>query len=309
MNMNDYKKVTDRIQPSERCREEVLAMSRKKNDINNSKPKENYIEVSGVEQYRRHKLYKAVSVAAAAVIVTGGIGGSLVLISRNGSSPMYEVELSDEESELPEEPAASIDESTTEAEIQEETEPVTEEETDPKKIAEDLIAADRDLLFKLHAGTFEVDKSAAVERTIVNSDEFGDYEYHHMFYPVTDPEYKTWEDVEKRCFEIYDTEFGNVVLENALCRDDGDFLEYETFFFRTENGFYVRDDIHDDSRGVRSWADEMPEPEITEEGNIVVTRIEDLDGGIFINVTYTIGNTENGWRILRADEQIIEKDD
>lgn len=324
MNINDYNKVTDRRCPGDRCRDEVLAMSEKWKD-----KKDEFIEVSGVEQSRRPMFFKYVSIAAAAVIVAGGIGGSLLLISRNGSTPMHEVELtedgiepaSDDETPAEEDAEAEIEqktEDTTETEETSEAEAVIDEETideaeetgeedfDPKAIADELIAAEDDFIVKLYSQQFEADKSAAIQRTVVKSDEYGTFEYDHLFYPVTDPEYKTWDDVERRVFEIYGTDFGNIIIENNFCRDDAETLEYETFYIKTEDCFYVRDDFHDNEPQERVWADEMSEPKVTDDGNIIYARTRVI-GDTSVRLTYTIGNTENGWRILNVDEQVIEE--
>ena len=39
MNMNDYKRVTDRLAPDERCRKEVLDMSKRENKIKMNRKK------------------------------------------------------------------------------------------------------------------------------------------------------------------------------------------------------------------------------------------------------------------------------
>ena len=64
-------------------KERLYAMSKRKFDIKNVNDN-NGIDVSGVEKYRRPKWYKGVSVAAAAILLTGGIGSSMYFISRNG---------------------------------------------------------------------------------------------------------------------------------------------------------------------------------------------------------------------------------
>ena len=55
-------------------KERLYAMSKRKFDI---KIDNSSIDVSGVEKYRRPKWFKGVSVAAAALLLVAGIGGSM----------------------------------------------------------------------------------------------------------------------------------------------------------------------------------------------------------------------------------------
>lgn len=63
MNINDYKKVTDRIEPSERCREEVLKMNKRENKI-------------------KHKVNKK-AIAAIVTVAVAACGGTAAFAARN----------------------------------------------------------------------------------------------------------------------------------------------------------------------------------------------------------------------------------
>ena len=102
---------TDRISEkypalSDSEKDRLFAMSKRKYNINNNNEYKNVNEVSGVERYSRPKWHKAVSVAAAAVLAVGGIGGGMALISRNGQVTVSSSQVSE----------GSVEASETEAE-------------------------------------------------------------------------------------------------------------------------------------------------------------------------------------------------
>ena len=109
-------------------KERLYAMSKRKYNTEEM-PEMNLNEVSGVEKYSRPKWYKGLSIAAAAVLVFAGIGGSMAVISRNGHGPGTDTE-SDK---------AVV---TTEAET---TEAVTEELTEASTVAENIEQIETDL--------------------------------------------------------------------------------------------------------------------------------------------------------------------
>ena len=275
-------------------KERLYAMSKRKYDMNDVFG-DKLNDVSGVEKYRRPKWYKSASIAAAAVLLVGGIGGSMAFISRNSNSPSAEVE--------------EIVPETTEALTEEVTEAVTEEQTDAEEIDADAIAKEliddyRELMCDLHAGNLEVDKSSVVTKSVTLPDGFADK---REFYRVTDPRYPSWADIEKRCYEIIDENFGQVILENSLC-DREEEIKYDTFIFTTGNGYYIEKDIHDAGDGPFSGKLDYISEDMDENGNIIVVFTETMENenapDSVLETRFTITNTENGWRISKADEEL-----
>ena len=205
-------------------KERLYAMSKRKFDINNTN-ENNSAEVSGVEKYRRPKWYKGASVAAAAVLLVVGIGGSMTFISRNGHSPVTEVESGITE---------TATEKTTDAEdtiYLKDDEDVTDASAIAKMLTDDWL----DCLFDIHGRTLEVDKSSVVTKTISS---LGGEEIKRDFYRVTDKRYPTWEDLEKRCYEVCDAELGKIVLDACACAKEED-IDYTTLIYTTDDGYYV----------------------------------------------------------------------
>ena len=275
-------------------KERLYTMSKRKYNINDIIEKD-AVEVSGVEKYRRPAWYKGVSIAAAAVLLIGGIGGSMYFISRNGSAPAAEVE--------------EIVPETTEALTEEVTEAVTEKQTDAEEVdkdavAKELIDACRELMCDLHGGNLEVDKTNTVIKTVTSPDGF---EYQREYYLVTDTRYPTWADIEKRCFEIFDENFGQVILENSLC-DREEEIKHDTFIFTTDNGYYIEKDIHDAGDGPFSGKLDYISEDMDENGNMIVVFTETMENenapDSVLETRFTITNTENGWRISKADEKL-----
>ena len=114
MNMNDYKKVTDRLEPDERCRKEVLDMSKRENKI-----KQNTTEfeekVSGVEVRRGNGALRFVGIAAAFALIAGGIGTTGVLLHKNSRNVSQLTEAGEEET-VTEELTEEVTEEATESE-------------------------------------------------------------------------------------------------------------------------------------------------------------------------------------------------
>ena len=274
-------------------KERLYAMSKRKYNINDI-PEGETVEVSGVERYRRPKWYKFAG-AAAAVVLVAGIGGSIAFISRSGNSPAAEVESSIVEA------TEEVTEAPTEAvtEIAEETAPA--EEVDANAIAKELTDAYRDFACDLHAGNLEVDRDNVVTKTVLYP---SGVEYQREYYLVTDPRYPTWEDIEKRCYEIFDTEFGQVILDNCMCDKEED-INCDTFMYTTDNGYFIEKSVHDDSNGPFDWDEDDVNVEIDESGNIITTRSNTDSNGYTLETSFIITNTENGWRISRADEKLL----
>ena len=266
-------------------RERLYAMSKRKYNIN-EKNENNAAEVSGVEEYRRPKWYKGASIAAAAVLLVAGIGGSMAFISRNGHSPAAEVE-------------KSVIETT---DVIEETVPAEEVDADAiaKELTDDWLAC----LYDIHGRTLEVDKSSVVTKTITS---FGGDEITRDFYRVTDKRYPTWEDLEKRCYEVCDSELGKIVLDNCSCAKEED-IDYTTLIYTTADGYYVNTETCDTSDRLYKWLDDDVKGEFDENGNIITTRRHidlDVDPDHVYETKFTIVNTEDGWRISKAEENPV----
>ncbi|SHM82588.1 hypothetical protein [Ruminococcus flavefaciens] len=276
-------------------KERLYAMSKRKFDINNEN-ENNCIDVSGVEKYRRPKWYKGASVAAAAVLLVAGIGGSMAFISRSGQSPSAEVE------EIVLEPTETTTEEVTEAVTEELTEA---EEVDTDTIAKSLIDDYREFMCALHAGDLEVDKSDIISRTMKTED--GQFEYQLEFYRVIDQRYPTWADIEKRCLEILDNELGHKVLE--MCSDIDEDTKKHTFVCTTDNGYYIEKGIHDIGVETLKWEGYDLNSEFDENGNIIaaIRHTHQIESQNFtLETTFTIVNTENGWRISDVTEKPVE---
>ena len=270
-------------------KERLYAMSKRKFDI---KIDNSSIDVSGVEKYRRPRWFKGVSVAAAALLLVSGIGGSIYYISRSGWRASVEIVGT----------LAETTEVTTEAITEEQTEA---EEADADAIAKGLIDDYREFMYTLHAGDLEVDKSDIITKTMKTED--GQYEYQLEFYRVTDQRYPTWADIEKRCLEILDNELGHKVLE--ICSDIDEDIKKHTFVLTTDNGYYIEKGLHDIGVETLKWEGYDLNSEFDENGNIIAAirhthQIESQD--FTLETTFTIVNTENGWRISDVTEKPLD---
>lgn len=275
-------------------RERLYAMSKRKYNINEMH-ENNAAEVSGVEKYRRPKWYKGASIAAAAVLLVAGIGGSMAFISRNGHTPAAEVETVTE----------TATEVTTDSEDTinlSDDEDVTDANAVAKLLTDDWLAC----LYDVHGRTLEVDKSSVVTKTITS---YGGDEITRDFYRVTDKRYPTWEDLEKRCYEVCDAELGKIVIDNCSCAKEED-IDYATLIYTTADGYYVNTETCDTSDRLYKWLDDDVKGEFDENGNIITTRRHidlDVDPDHVYETKFTIVNTENGWRISKAEEKYYEQ--
>ena len=253
-------------------KERLYAMSKRKFDIKNDNSS---IDVSGVEKYRRPKWYKGVSIAAAAVLLTGGIGGSMYFISRNGKAPLAEV----------------TTEETTELTTDAEDTVTVSEEADAEVIAKGLIDDCMDFMGVINGGSLEVDKSDVVTKT---SEQISGGEFSTDYYRVTDPKYPTFADIEKRCYEIFDAECGQMILKECIGEKDDNMSD--PLFCVTEDGYYHESNHHDDDTNIFS-SNEYEMNEYTDDGgNITATVIVRNDNTTFKTI-FTIVNTEDGLRI------------
>ncbi len=203
MNINDYKKVTDRLTPDERLRKEVFDMSKRENKIklNTNEYTEN---VSGVEVRRGSSITRYISIAAACAILVGGIGTTGVLLHRNSRNAQQLAEVSEEkttaevETEIAEEPAQ------TEADA----------EYDYDVIARELTDSYLDELIVLVYGDVEYDTNSAISFNIVDSSDeewTNDYGYEKTFYKVTDQRFHSCQDI----YEYYKKSLASRIFDDT----------------------------------------------------------------------------------------------
>ena len=160
-----------------------------------------------------------------------------------------------------------------------------EDSTDADAIAKELTDDWMECLFDIHGRTLEGDRSSVVTKTIKFDD---GSEFTRDFYRVIDPRYPTWEDLEKRCYEVCDAELGKIVLDACACAREED-IDYTTLIFTTDDGYYVNTETCDTSDRLYKWIDDEVKGEFDENGNIITTRSHiDL---------------ESGWRISKAEEE------
>ena len=271
-------------------KERLYAMSKRKFDI---KIDNSSIDVSGVEKYRRPKWFKGVSVAAAALLLVSGIGGSMYYISRSGWRASTQIVGT----------LAETTEVTTEAITEEQTEA---EEADADAIAKELTGAYRyfeDILL----GNLEVDKSDIITRTLTFPET--DIELDLKFYRVTDPRYPTWADIEKRCYEIFDAECGQKILEKSLYNSDENINS--AFINTTDNGYYIAAETIDHDNETLEWDNYTVKGELDENGNIIAALTDkrySASDKITLNYTFTIVNTANGWRISDVTKKPFDEE-
>ncbi|WP_294411964.1 hypothetical protein [uncultured Ruminococcus sp.] len=211
MNINDYKRVTDRLTPDERCRKEVLDMSKSENKIKMNTNE--YTEsVSGVEVRSSHGIMKYVSIAAACALIVGGIGTTGVLLHKGSKNAQQFAEVLEEET-------------TAEAVTE-----ITEEPTEPRveydyaAIANELTQHYIDSLNVMKYGDVSYDSSESITfytYDSTNEEWSNNYGGERTFYKVTDERFKSCQDI----YEYYKVPFVSSMPDNF--KDAAD-VEYES---------------------------------------------------------------------------------
>lgn len=233
MNMNDYKRVTDRLAPDERCRKEVLDMSKRENKIKMNKNE--YTEnVSGVEVRSGHGIMKYVSIAAACALIVGGIGTTGVLLHKGSKNAQQFTEV--------------VEEGTTAETVTEITEEPTEPpvEYDYAAIANELTQHYIDGVNVMQFGDVTYDSSDSITfYTYDSTDEEWSNKYggERTFYKVTDERFNSCQDI----YEYYKAPIASVI-------DRKNFGEtYESFTM--PDNYKEAQDV-EDSVTLRSWLGE-----------------------------------------------------
>ncbi len=285
--------------PDDERKARLYTMSKRKYD-GKTEPETNEIEVSGVDKYRRPKWYRIVSIAAAAVLVVAGIGGSTFLISHNGKDKS---------------PAASVSEQSTSETVDTLTDTVTEiateaisegtinaeSEVDPDAVAKELVDAYTEYLSALFCGTMEVDKANTVTK---------DYpEGQTTYYHVTDKRYPNLAAVEKRCYEIFNSEFAKDLLEQWNFTKEEDATFHVLMYSAADGSLFIEKESHDDHNGPIKWDQDEIKGTLTPEGNITCELTFSTFDDNIIKTEFTFVKTENGWRISKADESMASEDE
>lgn len=233
MNMNDYKRVTDRLAPDERCRKEVLDMSKRENKIKMNKNE--YTEnVSGVEVRSGHGIMKYVSIAAACALIVGGIGTTGVLLHKGSKNAQQFTEVIEEETTA--EAVTEITEEPTELPV----------EYDYAAIANELTQHYIDSLNVMQYGDVSYDSNESITFYTYDStrEEWSNnYGGERTFYKVTDERFKNCQDI----YEYYKAPIASVI-------DRKNFGETYESFTMPDN--YKEAQGVEDSVTLRSWLGE-----------------------------------------------------
>ena len=233
MNMNDYKRVTDRLAPDERCRKEVLDMSKRENKIKMNKNE--YTEnVSGVEVRSGHGIMKYVSIAAACALIVGGIGTTGVLLHKGSKNAQQFTEVVEEETTA--EAATEIAEEPTEPPV----------EYDYAAIANELTQHYIDSLNVMQYGDVSYDSNESITfytYDSTNEEWSNNYGGERTFYKVTDERFKSCQDI----YEYYKAPIASVI-------DRKNFGETYESFTMPDN--YKEAQGVEDSVTLRSWLGE-----------------------------------------------------
>lgn len=233
MNMNDYKRVTDRLAPDERCRKEVLDMSKRENKIKMNKNE--YTEnVSGVEVRSGHGIMKYVSIAAACALIVGGIGTTGVLLHKGSKNAQQFTEV--------------VEEETTAKAVTEITEEPTElpVEYDYAAIANELTQHYIDSLNVMQYGDVSYDSNESITFYTYDStrEEWSNnYGGERTFYKVTDERFNSCQDI----YEYYKAPIASVI-------DRKNFGETYESFTMPDN--YKEAQCVEDSVTLLSWLGE-----------------------------------------------------
>lgn len=274
--------------------------------------------VSGVERRSGIGIMRYAGLAAAMVVAIGGLGSGMYFMLRDGGA-LSATELEESVAVDSDEDRAEITTSLTEIATEEVTTVSalapdsainkSAEENDPVEanfdagaIALELTDAFIDYANDFWASGLTVDKSGAVDK--LTYDDEGN-EHTRTFYPVVDERYPTWADIEARCYEICSFEFAPFT-SISFCADESGRIDWQaTVFLRTADSWYIRSDIYDDNMGTQKWYDDGSEYEVNADGDIIATRYR-ITNNTTIMETFTIRNTENGWRIVNEREEMLD---
>ncbi|MCR5601702.1 MAG: hypothetical protein K6G33_13280 [Ruminococcus sp.] len=230
MNINDYKKVTDRLEPDEKCKNEVLNMNKRKQNI---EQKIND-DVSGVDVRSGRNITRYVGIAAACVLLAVSIGSTGLLLHKSKKEHIKITELSDptttfvstnvSNNATSAKTTKTDPSSTTTKTTEVTTEKTTEEHNDSSyesiamKIIENYYAGDNLLMY----GDISYDTNCSINFTtydgfddVCNSSFCGE----RKFYKVTDERFKSCQDI----YDYYKSFLTSIIKMNNI----SDIEEYE----------------------------------------------------------------------------------
>lgn len=221
MNINDYKKVTDRIEPNEKCRDEVLGMNKGKKNIEQT--------ITGVEVRSGRNISKYIGIAAACVLIAGSIGTTGVLLHNSSKKAVQQTEVV-EQVITSEEVTEENTEEVTEAPAESGYEAIARELTDRYLEADNILCA----------GNVSYDENdSIVFYTYDSTDEewSNNYGGERKFCKVTDERFKS-------CQDIYD--YYRSSLASVLNKDN----QYAEEYTMPEN---YAEACHIDGAALTSW--------------------------------------------------------
>ena len=200
MNINDYKKVTDRIEPNEKCRDEVLGMNKREKNI-----EQNINEnVTGVEVRSGRNISKYIGIAAACVLIAGSIGTTGVLLHNSSKKVVQQTEVVEQVITSEEETTEEV----TEAPAESGYEAIAKELTDLFLEANNILCAGDVSYDENDSIVFYIYDSTSEEWT-------NNYGGERMFYKVTDERFKSCQDI----YDYYRSAFASVLNKDNQYAD------------------------------------------------------------------------------------------
>ena len=225
---------------TEEEKERIFAMSERKynsdmNKENNNKFEDfntdKNIEVKGVEQYKRPLWSRSLSIAAATVLMVGGVAGSMMLMQRGGRHV----------------PATDI-ETTVPAEAATTTEAPTEANSEYMTAALDLTDKLAHYENILYNHDVDIDENDTLTFTIRNSE--GE-EHEETYARVADPEIQSGDDLKNAILALCTDEFKNELYtssgeydENSLIFDMCNYLYTYGYFINDFSGYKNNETIN-----------------------------------------------------------------
>lgn len=218
---------------TEEEKERIFAMSERKYNLDMNKEDNNKfedfntdknIEVNGVEQYKRPLWSRSLSIAAAAVLMIGGVAGSMMLMQRGG----HRVPATDIETTVPTEATT-----TTEAPTED-----LSEYMDAALELTDKLAYYENILYK---HDIDIDENDTLTFTMRNSE---GVEHDENYARVTDPEIQCGDDLKNAILALCTEDFKNVLYndsgqydENNLIINMCDYLYAYGYFINDFSGY------------------------------------------------------------------------
>ena len=90
-------------------------------------------------------------------------------------------------------------------------------------------------------------------------------------------------------------------------------MSQNSYIYTSDNGYYIETSIIDCDNGTIEWDEYTAKEEFDENGNIIATIIDKYSQSFsgsdsIIEFTFTIVNTENGWRISDVTEKPLDEE-